>query len=175
MKATINNRLTYLDECYIVVDNIQIYMNILPDISDSKSANYADENGIGRSMPFKTFNNSENRSISWTAHFVAGTQFDIYRILQYLRIFESAVYPMDVNTGGASYAPPPICKLRCGQLLGNDEICAIMKSYSVKFDTSVPWDESTYMPYKLDVDMQFDVVYNQAALPGSEKILRDGF
>jgi hypothetical protein len=53
------------------------------------------------------------------------------------------------------------------------ELCAVMKSYSVKFDTSVPWDEINFMPYKLDVDMQFDVIYDQSDLPGAETILTD--
>ena len=48
-----------------------------------------------------------------------------------------------------------------------------MKSYSVKFDTSVPWDETNFIPYKLDVDMQFDVIYDQSDLPGAETILTD--
>jgi hypothetical protein len=177
MYATINNRLQSIKDCYIKIQGFQkqITMNILPDISDSKSVAYSDEDAIGRSTPFKSYKSSENRSISWTAHFIICYQNDAAELLQTLRIIEAAVYPMQQATGGAPYAPPPICKLKCGSLLGQDEICAVMKNYSVKFDTSVPWDEDTLVPYKLDIDMQFDVVYNQSNLPGAEKILKDGY
>jgi len=183
MKATLpSGALVPLDNCYIkipIFDNITIPMNILPDISDSKGASYPDESAIGRSMPFKQFQNSDNRAISWTCHFMVCQKGDQETILRYLKIFEACVYPLtsDQYTGGAPYAPPPICKLRCGALLSAveaDDLCVVMKNYSVKFDTSVPWDEETYVPYKLDVDLQFEVVYNQANLPGAEKIMSDG-
>lgn len=160
--------------CYIQVGQIKtIYMNVLPDISDSKSANYSDETAIGRSMPFKSYQSSENRTISWTAHFIVCQESDVQEILDNLRILESCLYPTTENTGGAPYAPPTICQISCGELLGHNEnpLCTVMKSYSVKFDPSVNWDERTYLPHKLDVDMQFDVVYNQAELPGAERII----
>jgi len=177
MKATLpNGDLEPIQDCYIQVEEYPpIIMKIMPDISDSKSVSYPDENAIGRSMPFKSFQNSENRSISWTAHFVVCKEGDQDDIIRNLRLFEACTYPMTQNTNGAPYSPPPICKLRCGRLLSESgAICAVMKSYSVKFDTSVPWDEDGYVPYKLDVDMQFEVVYNQSQLPGFEKIMSDG-
>ena len=48
-----------------------------------------------------------------------------------------------------------------------------MKNYSIKFDTSVPWDEETLLPYKFDIDMTFDVIYNQSNLPGANLIFKD--
>jgi hypothetical protein len=177
MKATLpSGILVPLQECYIDIPELleKIIMTILPDISDSKSVSYPDENAIGRSMPFKSFQNSENRSISWTAHFMVCKDGDQQQIINWLRVIEACTYPMTQTTGGAPYAPPPICHLRCGNLLSDHELCAVMKSYSVKFDTSVPWDEIGYVPYKLDVDMQFEVVYNQANLPGAEQIMFDG-
>jgi len=179
------------NQCFIEVGGVTkaggiqgiVYMNTLPDISDSKSASYADESAIGRTMPFKTYQYSENRTISWTAHFVVNQKSDIDTIFGYLRLLESCVYPESPSDNGAPYRPPPICSLRCGGLLsgsganrsgGGTGLFAVMKSYSVKFDTSVPWDQETFMPFKLDVDMQFDVVYNQTELPGSSQILSDG-
>lgn len=166
--------LNSISDCYIMIGTTEILMRILPDISDSKSVSYPDENAIGRSMPFKSFQNSENRSISWTAHFIVAKDGDSTTILEHLRAIESATYPRTGNTS-TPYSPPPICRLRCGDLLSKQPqgLCAVMKSYSVKFDTSVPWDtiNGSFLPYKLDVDMQFDVVYNQSELPGSEKIL----
>lgn len=187
MKATEAKRLQPLGtgegskECAILVEGVtqagglggKVTMKILPDISDSKSASYADESAIGRTMPFKTYQYSENRTIGWTAHFVVERKEDIKEIFANLRLLESCVYPENLTLGGATYRPPPICQLRCGGLLGpaGPAIYAVMKSYSVKFDTSVPWDQDTFMPFKLDVDMQFDVVYNQTELPGSSQIL----
>jgi hypothetical protein len=174
MKATgPDSNLKYL-WCYIKVGtNEPIYMNILPDIQDGKGAQYSDESAIGRSNPYKTYSYSENRTIGWTCHFLVTDETSLQTILDNLRILESAVYPSDGGLGGVPYQPPPVCKLRCGKLLSKDELCAVMKSYSVKFDTQVPWHETSYLPYKLDVDLQFDVVYNQRSLPNSEKILTD--
>jgi hypothetical protein len=182
MKATLpSGDLVPIEDCYIKIQRFggftnatKITMNILPDISDSKSASYPDENGIGRSMPFKNYHASENRSISWTAHFIICKPGDSDTLLDFLRRIEACTYPMTQFTGGAPYAPPPICKLKCGSLLGDTEVCAVMKSYNTKFDTSVPWAEN-FVPYKLDVDMTFDVVYNQADLPGSEYIMFSGY
>ncbi len=199
MRATQNKVIQNLggalpdNQCYIEIEGVQgivdvenpnrvisgtahiVYMNVLPDISDSKSASYADESAIGRTMPFKTYQYSENRTIGWTAHFVVNQQQDIAKIFTDLRYLESCVYPESPGQN-APYRPPPICKLRCGTLLSGrtTDLYAVMKSYSVKFDTSVPWDQTTFMPFKLDVDMQFDVVYNQVDLPGSSMILTQG-
>lgn len=180
-KATLaSGDLVELKECYIDIPDLNetITMKILPDISDSKSASYPDEKAIGRSMPFKSFENSENRTISWTAHFFVCKDGDQDQILSWMRTLEACTYPQYKNTGGAPYAPPPICKLRCGAILSSleaEDVCCVLKSYSVKFDTSFPWDDVTFIPYKLDIDLQFDVVYNQADLPGADKIMTDGY
>jgi hypothetical protein len=180
MKATsiVFGSLEKIKNCYIEIPKFKskIYMYTLPDISDSKSVSYNDEAAIGRSMPFKTYNSSENRSISWTAHFIASGPSDFEDFMVYLRIMEACTYPF-TNVASVPFTPPPICKLRCGELLSSsnsDDISAVLKSYSVKFDTSVPWDQTTLVPYKIDLDLQFDVVYNQSALPGAEKIYVGG-
>lgn len=179
--------LNVIQECYIKIpeftsqdlpDGVFIPMKILPDISDRKSAQYSDEAGIGRSMPFKNFQSSENRSISWTIHWIATSYDEAQKILKWLRALEACTYPRSQFIGSAPYAPPPICKIKCGNLLSHrwgSEISAILKEYSVKFDTSVPWDEWFGMPHKLDVDLTFDVVYNLNELPGAEKILYSGY
>lgn len=173
--TTPRGTLNYITNCYIHITGLQeantnIVMNILPDISDSKSASYSDEPAIGRSFPIKSYSHSENRTISWTAHFMITEENDPQRLLAILRLIEAATYPQD----GSPYSPPPICKLRCGSLLGENELCAVLKSYSVKFPTDVAWDEATYLPYKFDVDMSFDVVYDSDSLPGAERIVNFG-
>lgn len=171
MKATLSGgKLLLIPNCYIKIQGNTIPMNMLPDISDSKSATYNDEAVIGRSSPMKTYSHSDNRTISWTAYFITTSREDIMYNLEYLRLIESAVYPRD--QAFQPYAPPPVCALRCGHLLDQSaDLCAVMKSYSVKFPTDVAWDADTNLPYKFSIDMQFDIVYESSSLPGQEKII----
>jgi hypothetical protein len=150
-----------------------IVMTNLPDLSDAKSASYNDEPIMGRTMPMKTYSHSENRSISLTIHFAATNQDDLSQNLNDLRALESCVYPRTA-TSGLPFVPPPVCQIKCGQLLGKSALCVVLKSYSIKFPTDVPWDDITYVPYKFDVDTQWDVVYDTANLPGQERILQLG-
>jgi hypothetical protein len=184
-------RLIPISDCYVNISGYKIPMYILPDISDGKSAEYSDTPVIGRSTPIKTFSNSGIRTIGWTAHFVI-TEENIsdYALLDsvrsdkasrsqtaetnlfYLRLIQSAVYP---RSGGsaAPYAPPPVCSIRCGKLLRESgDTCVILRSYGVKYDPNVAWDEATKIPYKFSVDMQFEVVYSSENLPGQEKIMK---
>jgi len=175
MKATLpNGALRPLDDCYITSYDIglDLKMKILPDISDSKSANYGDETAIGRSFPIKNYAYSENRSLSWTVHFMVCQEGDQEEIMDSLRMLEACVYPTQDKT---PYAPPPLCHIKCGDLLAKDkELCCVLRSYSVKFPTDVAWDEVGYIPYKLDVDLTFEVVYDSAELPYAADIVASG-
>lgn len=179
MKATTPaGDLIPMENCYIEIPIAgAIKMKILPEISDSKSASYNDEPIIGRAFPLKTYSHSENRSISWTMHLMTVKDGDTTENLRILRSLEACVYPEEANTGGAPYAPPPICKLKCGNLFGmapRDTLCAVLKSYNVKFPSDVVWDEQTYLPNKFDIDLQFDVVYESNDLPGRQRIMTSG-
>lgn len=173
-KATATCSLMPIDNCYIEAPGYgRIVMDNLPDISDSKSAAYSDEAVIGRSFPMKTFSHSENRAISWSMHLFVKTKADIEGNLSIMRKLESLTYPR--NTGPGPYAPPMICKIRCGDLLARGEpICVILKSYSVKFPTDVVWDSEKLTPYKMDIDLSFEVVYSSNDLPGAERIVQTG-
>lgn len=182
-KATnISGALNTIENCELIIPSVpqilngtkagQIVFKSLPDISDSKSAVYNDEQIPGRSSPIKTFSHGENRSISVTASFYVIEEVDELRNLDILAAIRGAVYPMDRDKS-MPYFPPPICKLKCGRLLSKGYLCVVMKSYSVKFDTSVPWGLKTYLPYKLEISMEFDVVYSSKSLPGSETIVND--
>lgn len=177
MKATLDRKLKELSKCTIYIPTYRtITPNILPDISDQKSAAYNDEPIIGRSQPLKTYSHSENRTISMTLHFIAASKDDIKKNYEDLRGIQSAVYPRD-DTGGvynAPFVPPPVCRIKCGKILGDSEICCVLKSYSVKFPTDVPWDEEDYIPWKFDVDTTWDVVYKNSDLPGAERIVGTG-
>jgi hypothetical protein len=166
-----------ISDCYIFIPNFgRIRLNNLPEISDSKSASYNDEPIIGRSFPLKTYSHSENRVIAMQLHFFVINRNDIALNLRYLRALESAVYPRDQQSGAnAPFVPPPVCRLKCGNLLADkEEVCCVLKSYSVKFPTDVAWDEDDYLPHKFDVDTNWEVVYRSSDLPGQGRIIRTG-
>ena len=182
--------LNYLNNCFIKIPsggmsscsdfNGYIYLKVLPDISDSKSAAYTPETITGRAFPFKTFSHGEERSISMTLHLVVCEQSDIKTNLCYLRALESLVYPGQ-GTSSTPYVPPPIAQIQCGKLLADAPLCAVLKSYSVKFPTEVAWDagfndggDATYLPYKFDVDLTWEIVYDSSNLPGQERIIQTG-
>jgi len=173
-KATDTCALNPIDNCYIELPGFgQIIMNNLPDISDGKSASYSDQTIIGRSFPLKTFSHSENRAISWSMHLFVTKEADINGNLAILRKLESLVYPVDGGPG--PYAPPRICKIKCGDLLSNSgPLCAVLKSYSAKFPTDVAWAAGKLTPFKIDVDLSFEVVYSSNDLPGADRILNSG-
>ena len=179
MKATDSTgNLVSLEDCYIKIENKFIYMYVLPDISDSKNVTYADMTGIGRSMPIKVFSHGEVRQIGWQVHFFGETVERIYQNLEDLRLLESLTYPDSSST--TPVIPPKVAKIKCGKMLADNELCAILRSYSVKFPTDVVWfavdngKGGGYIPTKFDVDLQFEVVYSTSTLPGAEKIISVG-
>lgn len=184
-KATINGRLTPVVDCTITIpgtgpananggrDPGIIQLNNLPDISDSKSAVYNNEAIIGRSFPLYTYSHSADRSLSIQLHFFIIERGDGRKNLNYLRMIQSAVYPRE-GEGGAPYKPPPVCQIKCGKLLAEQSICAVLQSYSVKFPTEVAWEEETYCPFRFDVDTSWLVVYNSQDLPYQSRIVESG-
>jgi hypothetical protein len=107
-------------------------------------------------------------------HLVVSKPNDVTRNLRWLRAIQSAVYPRD-GSGQAPFTPPPVCRIKCGKLLSESEdLCVILKNYSVKFPTEVAWDEENFTPFKFDIDTTWDVVYKSANLPGQERIFSFG-
>jgi len=90
-----------------------------------------------------------------------------------LRFLQSLTYPR-TSTSSLPFIPPAIAKIKCGSLLGNDPLCVVLTNYSVKFPTDVPWSETSYVPYKFEVDLSFVVVYDSGNLPGAERIITLG-
>lgn len=180
MKATISGSLVEIPDCTIEIpsrkkDTHIIKMNNLPDISDSKSAVYNNEGIIGRSFPLYTYSHSADRSLSIQIHFFIVNEGDGERNLEDLRWIQSAAYPRKGDKG-TPYKPPPVCKIRCGDLLATkgEAVCAVLQSYSVKFPTEVAWEERTYCPYRFDVDTQWLTVYTSADLPYQNRIIKLG-
>ena len=195
-KGTISGgSLRPINDCYIIIpigrEEYKIILDNLPEISDTKSANYSDEVVIGRASPLKTYSQSDNRSISMQLHFIISKPSDVVTNLRNLRAIQSATYPREGEGEGqdrSPFVPPPVCRIKCGKLLSDrGELCVILKSYSVKFPTEVSWhseemdedglnyvDEGYFTPMKFDVETTWDVVYSSSDLPGQERIFNLG-
>lgn len=174
MKATNTGSLNKLYDCYIKVGNETIYMNNLPDISDTKSAVYNQEGIIGRSFPLYTYSHSADRTINMQLHFFVVNKVDAKNNLAKLKSIQSAVYPRDGSESSTPYQPPVICKIKCKNILADDELCVVLQSYSVKFPTEVAWDEETFCPFRFDVDTNWLVVYTSSNLPDNTRIIQSG-
>lgn len=169
--------LRVIPDCFVAIPGAkEVQLRALPDLSDQKSVAYNDEPVIARSFPLKTYSHSENRTIGLTFHFYTTSPADLERNLSDLRAIESAAYPRNA-ANGAPFLPPPVCKIKCGKLLGDDGVCAVLRSYNVRFPPDVPWEidlGGSLLPYKFDVDTTWDVVYVSTELPGQEKIFKSG-
>lgn len=179
-QATTNGNLNRIEDCYVIIPGgnpSKIEFDNLPDLSDSKGASYNDENIIGRSNPLHTYSHSANRTINISFHFFIVKPGDAENNLNKLRTIQSAVYPRP-GTGGAPFQPPPVCSVKCGELLAKEPLCIVLQNYSVKFPTDVPWyvgkGGGVYCPYKFDVETSWLVVYTSASLPFQNNIVTSG-
>lgn len=185
-KATIDGKLQKIDGCVLVIpgeggSRHRIKMTNLPDISDSKQAVYNNEGIIGRSTPLYTYSHSGDRNISMQIHFFVTQDRCTGQCnqcpdcnLENLRWIQSALYPREgTNT---PYLPPPICRIKCGDLLakGNKALCVVLQSYNVRFPTEVAWDTRTGCPYRFDIDTSWLVVYSTEKLPYQNRIYQYG-
>lgn len=179
--TTIGGALVAIPNCYIKIprppgpwieSEFTLQFKILPEISDSKSASYSDEPVMGRSSPVKTYSHSDNRQITMLIHMMVTSPEDLSYNLEALRAVQSAVYPR--HGMNSPFVPPPVCRIKCGRLLAETDLCVVLKNYNVKFPTEVAWDEDSFVPFKFDIDTSWEVVYKSSDLPGSERIFQVG-
>jgi hypothetical protein len=150
-----------------------ITLKILPEITDSKGAQYVNDPAPGRSSPMLTYAYSESRNINTELHFMITTFDDISENIRAIRIIQNLVYP-GAGTGIAPFTPPPVIKFVCGQLLdGPDGLCMVLKSYNIRYPTEVAWDVKTFLPYKFSISCNWEVVYPCNKLPVNKCINRD--
>ena len=179
VKATDSiGKLNKLQDCYIRSDAFMIYMNNLPDISDNKDASYSEENGMGRSYPFKTFNAGGSRKISWKMRMISYNNESIRENINNLRLLESCVYPRPDPANVIPYIPPRILSIKCGSLIADTEVTVILTNYSVSFPSDQVWfttsEVGKYLPAKIEVDLNFELVYDSRYLPGAGRIIQLG-
>lgn len=172
-----NGTLLPIADCYIRVDNYYVVMNQLPEISDQKSASYSEENAMGRSVPIKSFSQGSTRKIGWKIPFLSSSVKEQQKTIYELRLLESCVYPKADLSNILPYIPPRVCALKCGRLLADYELSAILTDYSVDFPTETTWSVSAatlYLPTKFSLSLSFEVVYDSRFLPGADRIIRLG-
>ena len=171
-KATFSTGiLREIQNCYIDIPGFKRkLLNNLPEISDSKSAHYNAEGIIGRSSPLHTYSFSDTRTISVQFHLFVVILDDFPANRDFLRAIESCTYPRI----GDPYLPPVVCKLKCGQLLGDEDLCIVLQNYSVSFPTDVAWDDYYLMPYRFDISTNWWVVYSSPDLPDNTRIINSG-
>jgi len=166
-----------IEDCYIRIGEDIIYAYVLPTIGDSHGAQYNSENGIGRSIPTKTFQSGNDRNINLEWQFFAEGEGKLLANLYYYRLLMSCTYPVDTPQGGSvPFLPPKIVKVKCGRLLADEELCCVVNNVSVNWAKEGPWSslEYGYVPYNFNVSLQLSVVYNSADLPGQSRILSLG-
>lgn len=178
MKATTNGKLNYIPEFYISVPGFgdPIRVKSLPDISESKQASYNNEAIMGRSAPLYTYSHSGDRTLSIQLHLFITEEGDALENITILRQIQCASYPRQ-GQKGSPYMPPCVCTIKCGKILADEPLCAILQSYNVKFPTEVAWwegDDGQYCPYRFDIDTNWLVVYTSSDLPYADRIFRTG-
>ena len=142
-----------------------INLRILPDITDSKGAQYVNDPAPGRSSPMLTYAYSEPRNISTELHFMITRFEDIEENLKAIRIIQNLVLP-GPQTGIVPFTPPPVVRFICGVLMdGPDGLCMVLKNYSIRYPTDVAWDIGTFLPYKFSISCTWEVVYACSKLP----------
>jgi len=167
-----------IPDCYIQIGGTYFYMYIMPDIGDTHDAQYATQNGIGRSLPTYNFSYGGPRTISWTVHLYADFPGRLLSNLNFMRALESCTYPRNTENSFLPFVPPLILQIKCGAVLGDLPLAVVLKSYNVKFPVDVQWSEPQVVngknvgpiPYKLDIDCTFETVYDSLYLPGQDRV-----
>ena len=176
--TTLTGILKDIPDCYINIGGAYFYMYIMPEISDTHDAKYAETNGVGRSLPTYNFSNGGARVINWTVHLYADFPGRLLSNLLFLRALESCTYPRNTENSFLPFVPPIILQIKCGAVLGDVPLSVILQSYNVKFPVDVQWSDPQVVngknvgpiPYKLDVDCTFATVYDSLYLPGQDRI-----
>ena len=182
VKATVEGgALKPIDGCSLIIPKFgdfpgkEVFFNILPDISDSKTASYSTDLVMGRSSPMKSYVASDERQIGIVFHFIVAGRSDIYTNIETVRMIQAMAYPRDSDDKlGVPFIPPPVCSFWCGRLLSSstNRLCVVLKNYSLKIPTDVAWDADLLCPVKFDLDTNWDVVYASSELPGANKIIK---
>ena len=173
-------KLNPIPDCYIRAKDYYIVMYNLPNITDQKATPYTPENGMGRTQPFISFNEGGLRTIQWSFSMISYDEESVARNFGYMRILEASVYPRKDPANVVPYIPPVVMSVRCGDLLANGgaELNVVLTNYNFEFSSEQVWNSeynvARYMPARVEVRLNFDVVYDTRFLPGVDRILSLG-
>lgn len=148
----------------------------LPEISESKSATYPDEELMGRSSPINIYSKSDHRSISITMHLYVTVQEEIEINLNIIRAISSLVYP---EYSDEDWRPPNIVYFNCGKLLSENRVPLLLKDYNVNYATDVQWfydeEKNIYMPLHVSIKTSWNIVYSWESLPGWQDVIKGNY
>lgn len=146
-----------------------INFKILPKISESKTANYAGQEVMGRVVPISAYANSGNRTISISMDFYALDDIQLEENIVNKYAIRSALCPKSLNTF-IPFSPPSICQFKCGNVLDNKPTCMALTSFSWEAPVDVAWSDKWIHPYYFTVRTEWFEVYTYEDLPGQEAI-----
>jgi len=164
--------------CWLSVGDRMYHFRSLPEISDSKSANYNSQTVFGRSSPIRSYSDSSARTIN--------VSFDLYSTdektreenFKFVRSIAMAVHPKY----GGTYDPPPICKFTCGNLLSGKDVddsdpsplqCLIM-NYNFNYGRDSIFDNHM-LPFHISGSLDLEVIHTPQTLPGQKEVLEGKF
>jgi hypothetical protein len=147
----------------------------LPEVSDSKEAQYSDIPILGRSSPIPTFSHSGYRRLQIVFHLHSTSEELRKYHAQFIWAAASLVHPEYEQ----SYRPPRLAWFKCGTLIGGGSdrtsggyVRLLTDSVNYTLDPEQVWlDRSDLMPQYVSLSMAVRVVYNYRGLPGANKVL----
>lgn len=148
-------------------ENFQFYA--LPNVEESKEAQYSDIPIQGRSNPVTTFSHSNYRRFNITFHLHSLSERMMQQNVRMIRGVASLVHPEYNNT----YQPPRLCYFKCGALIGGAKgsVRCLVDSYSFPMDPDVPWLGADLIPLYVALQISARVAYSFTALPGADDVL----
>lgn len=149
-------------------------LKTMPEITDSKSANYNSQTVFGRSSPIRSYSDSGARTISVSFDLI-NTPIDEGANFEFLRAIAAAAHPQ-YDQG---IAPPPLIKFQCGPLISGklgapQGVTCILSSYSFNFNKESTINDEM-VPFKIGVSLELEVVYSQQTLPGAKDVMEGNF
>lgn len=179
--ATVNGKPVFLKGVSMLIPNsggqgfTDWQFVALPEVSDSKEAQYSDIPILGRSSPIPTFSHSGYRKFQIAFHLHSITDELKQYHVNFIRAVASLVHPEYNN----SYRPPRLAWFKCGSLIGiptatggRGYVRILAESYSYTMDPEYVWlDQLDLVPQYIALNINVRVVYSYARLPGADSVL----
>ena len=179
--SAINYAATDTNGSWVVIREITITVpgagdvpiQVLPEISESKSAMVNDQNILGRSSPIKIYSGSSARTFSITLNYHILSEEDPVMIQKAVRALSAAVHPEYQGT----YKPVPVCQIKIPGMIEDGKggpAPVICKSYQITYDAQVWWyvTDELMMPSHISIATEWERVYSFQDLPGQANVIQ---